>query len=163
MDLVGPDGKIEVGNGFQQFSSAALRHTSHDTELQLRMFFFQPFQNAEFADGFPLGLIAHTACVENDQVGIVFGMHNDMTVCGKHCGGGIAVAFIHLTAIGLDIDVHGLFFRVFEDCHIVAVNEFMIGVAAEYIMDFRALTADQTGAILGTEIDESFADGFSFQ
>ena len=163
MNFIGPDGEIEMRNCLQQFRAAALRHAAHDAEKQIRAILFQALQNAELADGFAFRLVAYAAGVQNDEIGGLFGLHDVVPVGGEHRGGGVAVAFVHLAAVGFDVNVHELFLRVLEDRHIVAVNDFMVGVAAEDIMDFCTLAADQLHAVFRGEVDKPLADGFSVQ
>ena len=106
MNIVRPDRKIEMFDGFQQFFAPALRHTAHDSEDHVRMLALQLLEDAELADRLAFRLFTDTARIQDDDVGVLLGVHDMVSGGNQHGGGGLGVALIHLTAVGLDIYVH---------------------------------------------------------
>jgi hypothetical protein len=63
---------IDIGVGVEQ-SLAGLdaNHTAHERQCPLRVVPFPRLEAAELADGFVFGALAHDACVEDDDVGVL--------------------------------------------------------------------------------------------
>ena len=80
-----------------------LHHAAADSDDQMGLFFFQFLEPRHVAQGAPLGIIAHTAGVEDDKVRVAAVIRFCHAHLGKHARQLFAVMGIHLAAIGNDM------------------------------------------------------------
>ncbi len=103
------DDEIDVGEFFQDFGAAVLRHATEDAENEVGVALFALAHVAGFAEGFLFGGVAHGAGVEEHDVAVVLGVDDAVAAGAEHRRNSVAVAFIHLASVGFDIDpVHSV-------------------------------------------------------
>ena len=107
MQLPGAEHEVEVGQLFQEVVAEPLRHAAHRADDQFGMLCLELFHKADLADRLALGLLTDAACVEEQYVGLFFGVDHRVSRFHQHPGERFGVAFVHLAAVGFDKDFHG--------------------------------------------------------
>ena len=102
--FLGADDEIDVGQAFEDFGAAVLGHAAEDTEDEVGVLLFAVGDVGGFAEGLLLGGVAHGAGVEEHDVAVVLILHDAVAATAQHGRDRLAVAFVHLATIGLDID-----------------------------------------------------------
>src|SRR5688572_332570 len=86
-----------------QLLAPALRHATHETKDNLRPFAFNlAHEVLHLADGLLLRLIAHTACIQEDDIRYLLGGCERISFGDKLSGDSFRVALVHLTAISFN-------------------------------------------------------------
>ena len=95
--------EVHVRQFINQFLSAALRHATQETEHDIRTIFAHIRRDVlHFADGFFFREIAHAAGVQQNHVRVRLGWGQGVTLGHELGGDGLAVALVHLAAVGFD-------------------------------------------------------------
>ena len=98
--------KIQMRKFFEQIIAQPLSHAARHTDDQSGFAVFQLFHVADLAFGFAFGCIPDTAGVEDQGIGFLFGKDDAVSLAFQLGCHGIRITFIHLTAVGFDVDFH---------------------------------------------------------
>ncbi len=99
------DDEVHVRQFVNELPSAALGHAAHKTQHHAGAVAADfGGERLHFADGLLLGGIAHTAGVEQDDVGGGFRGSESIALGNELRGDGFGVALVHLAPVGFDID-----------------------------------------------------------
>ena len=104
VELLGSDDEIEIRQLLQQRRPAVLRHAAEDPEHEVRLTFLPLLQVAGLPDRLLLGRITHAAGVQQQDVAFVLVGNDAVTAGAQHRRDSLAVALVHLAAVGLDVD-----------------------------------------------------------
>ena len=107
----GADDEIEGREGAEEVVGHALGHAAHDADDAARALAFGGAEEAEFAEGLVLGLGADAAGVDDDDVGGVLVGGAGVAARLQQGADGLAVAHVHLAAVGVDVEEHRRGFR----------------------------------------------------
>ncbi len=100
--FLGADDEVEVGQAVEQVGAAVLGHTAHHADDEVGLSPFAGGDMAGFTDGFLLGLFAHAAGIQEDDVGVGLALDDAVPLSAEHGGDGFRISFVHLAAVGLD-------------------------------------------------------------
>ena len=104
MKFLGADNQVDIGQLVEQGGAAVLGHAAQNPEHEARVVPSLRGHVAGLADGLLLGEIPHTAGVEQQDVAIVLPVHDAIAPRAQQGGDRLAVAFVHLAAVGFDED-----------------------------------------------------------
>lgn len=104
VELLGSDDQIQIRQLFQQRRPAVLRHAAEDPEHEVRLAFLPLLQVAGLSNRFLLGRVPYAAGVQKQDIAIVLVGHDAVTAGTQHRRDSLAVALVHLAAVGLDMD-----------------------------------------------------------
>ena len=74
MELVRPRDEIKHREILEKLRPMVLRHAADDADDQLWLAGLDFLHESDLADGLAFSLVADGACVEDDQVGVLFGI-----------------------------------------------------------------------------------------
>ena len=102
MEFLRADHKIEMRNFPQQFRAAGLRHAAKKSEDSFRAVLADAAEHSHFAQRLLLRHVAHTAGVEQNNIGLDLGIDALIATRDERIRDLLGIAFVHLTAVGLD-------------------------------------------------------------
>ena len=104
MKFLRADNQVHVGQLVEQRSPAVLRHTPEDPEDEIGILLFSGREVLRLTDGFLFGGVAHGTGVEQQDVAVVFIRHDAITPGAQHGRDRVAIALVHLTPVGFNVD-----------------------------------------------------------
>ncbi len=104
VELLGADDEVEVGQAVEQLGAAVLCHATEDTEHELGAAALAHGDVLGLGERFLLGEVAHGAGVEQEDVAVVLVVDEAVAAGAQHRRDGLAVALVHLAAVGLQVD-----------------------------------------------------------
>ena len=102
MEFLGAYDQVEIGKAVDKAFAPVLSHTAHDPEDESRVFSFPGRHITGFANGLLFCLVADAAGIEQNDVGLVFMVHDGIASLLKLEGNGFGIPLVHLTAVRLD-------------------------------------------------------------
>src|SRR5436853_451399 len=105
MEFLGADDQINIREPIDEFLAAALGHAAHETENDVRT--IAPNirrERGHFAQRLLLGHVAHTARIQENDIGSRFGGAERIPFSDELSGDLLGVALIHLATVGLDVN-----------------------------------------------------------
>ena len=106
VDLRGPRHEVHLRQAAKDIVALCLGHAAQDAEDQVRALALELLHEAHLADRPLLGVRAHRAGVQENDVGILLAIDDGVALGGEHAEDFLGVPLVHLAAVGLQ--VHGL-------------------------------------------------------
>ena len=101
------DDQIDHGLAAHDLLTLGLRDAARDADFQIGFFSFQPFEPAKLGINLFGSLFPDVAGVEKDHIRVIGRLRFDIALTAQRFGHAFTVIDIHLTAIGLDIELLG--------------------------------------------------------
>ena len=96
------DDEVEMRHQLEQLGPARLRHAAEKSEDRTRPLLCDAAEHAHFAEGFLLRHVAHTAGIQEHDIGFRLACRCFITTIEQRARDLFRVAFVHLAAVGFD-------------------------------------------------------------
>ena len=107
-EVVGPEHDVDLTRPLDDQVTVLLRQAAAYRDLEVGTAFFQALQPPELAVQLVVGVLAHAARVEHDDVGLVDLVGGLHPVGGEEPGDPLGIVLVHLTSERADVEAAGL-------------------------------------------------------
>jgi len=104
VELLRADNQVHVRQMLEKLSPPILGHASEDSQNEIGTAPLLGQRVACLANRLLLGRVANTAGIEQEDIARLLPIHNPVPAGTKERRDRLAVAFVHLAAVGLDMD-----------------------------------------------------------